>query len=87
MINELEEKFILSNKAINRRIAFTMWLQNVLEMPIHLNDENIQKFLAENKMSEKELIETVNELDINPMIIDDILKFSSAGRSVTDEAA
>jgi hypothetical protein len=80
MIKELHSTFRFTDKEIDKNTVFTMWLQNALEMPIILPCSHIRKFIKKNKITHDELITSADDLYINPMVIDDLLRIYSDSR-------
>ena len=69
----LEESGIA--KPHSRRIA-TVWLQNVVNMPIlSSDDEHVQRFCADNKLTPTELLHLADEEWLNVSYLDDLLLF------------
>jgi hypothetical protein len=81
MIKELDATFQFTEKGLDKKKVFTMWLQNALEMPIILPEQHIQKFIKENRINEETLLKSADELDINPMVIDDLLRIYSESKA------
>ncbi|MFQ5892511.1 MAG: hypothetical protein ACE5HW_06935 [Candidatus Methanofastidiosia archaeon] len=75
MIKELSQNFSFSKMdKSDVKYAFTYWLQNVLNMPISLEDEGIEEFCRKLGRKPKELVDSVDKLDINLAIVDDIIQ-------------
>lgn len=75
MIDEFSENFSFSginNKDLKN--AATYWLQNVLNMPVSLNIESIDKFCSKVGISEQELLNQADNLNINVALLDDIIE-------------
>jgi hypothetical protein len=53
-------------------------LQNIFEAPLLRIDEDLKSFLKKEKITVNELLDAADELDINAMVIDDILRLASA---------
>jgi hypothetical protein len=53
--------------------AFTLWLQNVLHMPLSLQDEIVESFSNANGLTSKQVFDAADELDINVALVDDLL--------------
>lgn len=79
ILQEVETIFKFShlNKAAIRQ-AFTYWLQNVLNMPLSLFDENIQQFCEKNQLKPHQLFEAADELNINFALVDDLVELHNA---------
>jgi hypothetical protein len=75
MMDELSQHFPFSkmNEA-DIKYAFTYWLQNVLNMPISLEDENIERFCRKFGKEPEELLEAADKLDINLALLDDAIE-------------
>jgi hypothetical protein len=75
MISEITQNFSFSN--LNRKdleFVFTFWLQNVLNMPISLNEPHISKFSKEFGIGVKEFIDVVDKTDLNIALADDLIR-------------
>ncbi len=74
MIEELQDHFTFT--ALGKddlEYAFGYWLQNVLNMPIILRSKSVDEFCDELDISDKELIQGVDALDINLALVDDLI--------------
>jgi len=68
------------------RYAFTLWLQNVLQMPLSLRDETVESFSKANGLTSKQLFEAADDLDVNVAMVDDLLHhFHSISESAGQE--
>lgn len=75
MINELPQNFSFSKmNKFDIKYAFTYWLQNVLNMPISLEDEVVEQFCRKLAGNAKDLVQAVDKLDINLALVDDIIQ-------------
>ena len=75
MLEELNDTFSFSRIAEeDERYIFTHWLQDVLEMPIPLSNEFVEKFCEEKDIKVGDLIEAADSLDINVAVVDDLIK-------------
>jgi hypothetical protein len=55
------------------QFAFTYWLQNVLNMPLSLIDENVDSFCKHNGLTTEALVAAADSLDVNLALLDDII--------------
>lgn len=75
MMDELSQSFSFSKMdEADMRYAFTYWLQNVLNMPVSLEDESIEEFCSKLERKPEELVQAADEMDINLAIIDDMVQ-------------
>ncbi len=75
MIDELSQNFSFSKMSeADVKYAFTYWLQNVLNMPISLEDENVKKFCKKINKKPEELCEVADKLNINIALLDDFIE-------------
>jgi hypothetical protein len=56
------------------RAAFTYWLQNVLSMPVSLQDDAIRTFGAAHGLTPEHLSAAADELDVNVALLDDLVR-------------
>lgn len=73
MLHDIEKTFrfsVLDETEVKQ--AFTYWLQNVLNMPLSLTDENVEEFCKENNLTIEELFAAADELDMDFALVDDI---------------
>jgi hypothetical protein len=56
--------------------GFSYWLQNVMNMPLSLRDETLQRFCKEHGLTPDQLIEAADELDFNLGLVDDLIQIS-----------
>ena len=74
MVDELAQNFSFSNmyeKDIKN--AFIYWLQNVLNMPLHLATENTKTFCKDLQITSEELVNESDNLNINIALLDDMI--------------
>lgn len=75
MINEISENFTFSTMDRDDvKYAFSLWLQNVLNMPISMTDHNVMEFCDKFNIGINDLVEAADRLDINLAIVDDLIK-------------
>ncbi len=75
MMDELSQSFSFSKMdEADVRYAFTYWLQNVLNMPVSLEDESIEEFCDELDRTPEELMQAADKMDINLATIDDMVQ-------------
>ncbi|MFO8036782.1 MAG: hypothetical protein R6U57_09190 [Anaerolineales bacterium] len=75
MLDDLQDHF--SFTALDKddlEYAFGYWLQNVLNMPIILRSKSVDTFCDELDITDKELIQSVDALDINLALVDDFIE-------------
>jgi hypothetical protein len=73
MLRDIEQSFHFSELNESEvKQAFIYWLQNVLNMPLSLVDENVVEFCKKNSLTVEELFEAADELDINFALVDDL---------------
>jgi hypothetical protein len=74
MLDEFVETFSISGMdEKDLRDAATYWLQNVLNMPVNLKIESIDTFCNTLGISEGELVEEADNLNINVALLDDMI--------------
>jgi hypothetical protein len=56
------------------RVALTIWLQNVLNLPISLSLPSIQRFCKTHGISAMRLIEGADHIDLNMAALDDLVE-------------
>jgi hypothetical protein len=77
MLDELSNEFSFSEmKEEDVRIAFSYWLQHVLNMPVNLPLKEIDEFCETCNGTTDDLIETADKLDLNLAVLDDMIKLS-----------
>lgn len=52
----------------------TLWLQNIMELPITMSNDLVRQFCNMNKISSKELEDVADKLDINAAALDDLIQ-------------
>jgi len=86
MIDEISDNFSFSQMDnADIKYAFTYWLQNTLNMPLSLGDEAVKKFLKKFNKKPEDLVQTVDELDINLAIVDDLIFNEMSGKNKRGE--
>jgi hypothetical protein len=74
MLDEINQNFSFSKMNKDEvRYAFTFWLQNVLNMPISLQDQNTKDYCARLGLKPEEFMEVADKLDINLAVVDDLI--------------
>jgi hypothetical protein len=74
MIEELPQNISISKMGeADVKFAFVYWLQNVLNMPILLANENVNNFCDKFGINYQELVEVADNLDINLALLDDLI--------------
>jgi hypothetical protein len=74
MLAELRSDFpsaSTGDEALQR--AFSIWLQNVLTMPVFVDSPSTEEFCAAAGCSPAELAEAADRLDVNASLLDDVL--------------
>jgi hypothetical protein len=56
------------------REALTLWLQNVLNVPIPLNRQSVERFCRAQGVTAAKLLEGADELDLNAAALDDLVE-------------
>jgi hypothetical protein len=60
----------------------TVWLQNVANLPVlHQKDPHLHAFRLSHKMTEAELLDLADRLDLGVAVLDDVLAFAQGGVS------
>jgi hypothetical protein len=73
MLREIKKHFAFTCMSDERlHDIFTLWLQNVLNMPIGLNDAAIQSLCKRCHATVQDLSEVADDLDINIALLDDM---------------
>ncbi len=73
MLNDLERIFQFSGLTKEEmRHVFTYWFQNVLNLPLSLTDENLQKYCEAYHLTPVQLGEAADELNLNQALLDDL---------------
>jgi hypothetical protein len=71
----MDKAFSFSKLGHNaERRILTRWLQNALEMPIPLSNNEVQSFCKKYKCTVQQLVDAADTLDINVAIVDDLIK-------------
>lgn len=85
MLRDATELFRFEHlgEAATRR-AFTLWLQNVLCMPVSLNDNALCAFSEAHRLDPAEVIRAADELELNVSILDDLIQQEMAVRALPD---
>jgi len=74
MVDELAQNFSFSSMdEKDIKYAFIYWLQNVLNMPLHLEAESIETFSKDFQITNEELVREADSLDINIALLDDMI--------------
>lgn len=74
MVDELTDHFSFSKLSkADIKLAFTYWLQNVLNMPITLKTKVIDHFCKQIKCTEEDIIKEADTLNINVALVDDLI--------------
>jgi hypothetical protein len=55
------------------RYAFTLWLQNVLNMPLSLQSRAVETFTNAIGLTSGQLFHAADEMDVNVALVDDLL--------------
>jgi hypothetical protein len=56
------------------KLAFTYWLQNVLNMPLSLEDDDVNNFCKDNNLTPERLFAAADEENISFALVDDIIR-------------
>jgi len=74
MINEVPQNFSFSKmNEQDVKYAFTYWLQNVLNMPVSL-DDSVKEFCKKIDNKPEDLVQVADKLNLNIAIIDDLVR-------------
>jgi hypothetical protein len=73
--------------ASESRMAFTYWLQNVLNMPVSLLDKNVHLFCEQHGLTPSQLLAAADELDLNLALLDDLVQYAIAAQKAPSEEA
>jgi hypothetical protein len=88
MLDDLPNQFSFSRLSDDdARLAFTLWLQNVLNMPIELWNAEVKEVCRHLRSSRETLVATADDLDINVALLDDVLSAYMHPDSQTSERA
>lgn len=86
MSKEFSRFFLFSTlNASEVQAAFVYWLQNVLNVPMSLLDQNIQLFCQQHGLKPAQLIAAADELDLNLALLDDLVQQLLAEQAKADE--
>jgi hypothetical protein len=55
------------------RYAFTYWIQNVLNMPLSLDDKSVESFSKAYGLTSKQFFDAADEMDVNVALVDDLV--------------
>ena len=74
MIDELSENFSFSKmRKHDVELAFTYWLQNVLNMPVNLKTKSTDAFCERFKVTDEKLVREADRMDVNLALLDDMI--------------
>ena len=74
MINEVPQNFSFSKmNEQDVKYAFTYWLQNVLNMPVSL-DDSVKEFCKKIGNKPEDLVQVADKLNLNIAIVDDLVR-------------
>jgi uncharacterized protein YjbI with pentapeptide repeats len=86
MVREVPQNFTFSRLSDrDSKYAFTFWFQNVLNMPISLEDENVLEFCKEFRVSFEQLQAEIDKLGANLGLFDDIIRARKLSKSASPE--
>ena len=73
------------------REALTLWLQNVANAPLPLDDEHVRRFCKTHNIARGDLVQAADDLDVNVALLDDLVQLrmaeaDGAGKGSKDEA-
>ena len=74
----------LEINSIDQRVsglALTFWLQNVMNAPLSLRDEEVSRFSADEGLGPADIIEAADALDLNLALVDDLIRLELTLRS------
>lgn len=75
MLKEIRDHFQFTALDSDKvQLAFILWFQNVLNMPISLIDDNIKEFCRQYNLQPEQLIKAADELNVNLGLVDDLVK-------------
>jgi hypothetical protein len=86
LLNDIKNKFsftVMNEK--ETRQAFIYWLQNVLNLPLSLNNMDLQNFAEQSGVSVEELIKAADNMDLNLAYLDDMVQMYLVRRTMTKE--
>ncbi len=82
MLRELTSRFRLKHlDAWQSQQAFVMWLQNTCNLPLSLDDANVAAFCTEFRITEKELVDAADAIELNLAVVDDLVALHVANSS------
>jgi hypothetical protein len=74
MLHELTSHFKLKHlDEWQAQQAFVMWLQNTCNLPLSLQDATTKAFCAAHEITEKELVEAADAIQLNLAVVDDLV--------------
>lgn len=74
MLNDLISEFSLSQISCEEtQLALAHWMQNVLNMPIELEEPEVIQFCQKAGIKLEELIDIADDIDINLALMDDMI--------------
>jgi hypothetical protein len=84
MLREMKKTFRFSGlNETETNYALRLWLQNVLNMPIPLQDSALKPFARTLGLTGKQILEAADEMDLNVALVDDLLHMFHATSEVT----
>lgn len=87
MVEDLASQFSFSRlPPDDARVAFTLWLQNVLAMPVELWDADVREVCRQLGTSRSALVATADDLDVNVALLDDVLRSYARAESHSADA-
>jgi hypothetical protein len=66
------------------RYAFTYWLQNVLNMPLSLQDKTVKSFSEAHGLTGDQLFDAADEMNVNVALVDDLLHYFHSGSDLPE---
>jgi hypothetical protein len=54
--------------------ALTLWLQNVANLPISVDDDHVRRFCELHEIKQGDLVQAADELDVNVAVLDDLIE-------------
>jgi hypothetical protein len=79
MLAELGQTFAFSALSPDQtHYAFTLWLQNVLNMPIALYTNELDRIARERGLSPEAVVDTADAMDLNLAVLDDLMAAEAA---------
>jgi len=74
MLQEINQTFEFSKLDMaDVTLAFTYWLQNVLEMPVSLLDAHMEAFCKQHDLKPAQVVSAADDLDLNLALLDDLV--------------